>query len=255
MSNLMDFIGGNSSKIENNLTTSMFNFLELSEGSELISTSKTIIVQKTGRYIVFLSGGGGSGAAVGNADNCCGTGGGCGDLAVKNLLLTQDESINVTIGAGGAGVDGNGSNAVVTNGNNGGTSSFGSYFSTQSVSNGGVGVTDGSYIEVNAPSLSFLPDGVDSSGAKKVYTSKELQMMFDGSRVINSDNIVNGANYSSASSRIQGGGGKSMLVNGGDAGAQTPPSSILGAGSGCREYYSSANGGDGFALMIYVGEK
>jgi len=249
MSNFTDFMGG-SDKVKNDLTNTLFNYLKINTYSILVDTSVTWTVPNNGRYLVFLSGGGGSGAAVGNADNCDGTGGGCGDMVVKSLFLAKGDSIDITIGAGGAGVDGNGSDTAKTDGNAGDISQFGDYFSTASIQNGGVGVTDGSYISINEPSLLFAPDGVDKNGATKVYTSKELQLLLDTTH--NNFGFTNGNNNNSDSTRWQSGGARSLLANGGDAGAQTPPPPILGAGSGCREYYASADGASGFALIIYI---
>ncbi|MCC6601241.1 MAG: hypothetical protein IT223_11295 [Crocinitomicaceae bacterium] len=89
-------------------------------GKQRLTSSGTFTVP-AGVYTVYLTmcGGGGSGGGfVGSG------GGGAATVLSYPISVTPAENITVTIGTGGSSVTGN------VNGNSGGTSSFGSYFST-----------------------------------------------------------------------------------------------------------------------------
>lgn len=100
-------------------------------GEEEFGSSGTFIVPPNvfSVSVVAIGGGGGGALKTGALPNDNVGGGGGGGLAYKNnIAVTPGQNISVTVGAGGASVVNSGVN-IPLNGNDGGTSSFGAFFS------------------------------------------------------------------------------------------------------------------------------
>lgn len=102
---------------------------KIQKTEKITSTQSWTVPADVEQVEVILCGGGGSGAIVTSA----GAGGGGGSADYALLSVTPGESFTITIGAGGAGTKGY-ANAY---GNNGTSSSFGSYFSVEPGIGGG----------------------------------------------------------------------------------------------------------------------
>ncbi|MDJ0305398.1 glycine-rich domain-containing protein [Dehalobacter sp.] len=101
---------------------------------QIFTADGTFTAPQTGVYKVTVVGGGGSSAR--DASNGVGGGGG-GAIVIKTLSLTKDDAVTVTIGAGGVAP----AYGTTTNGNAGGTSSFGTHCSATGGSGGYLWVT------------------------------------------------------------------------------------------------------------------
>lgn len=249
MSNITDFIGGKKYNLLNKQENALIDGY-----ITLIETSKTFIAPFTGKYLLILQGGGGSGA-VSPSDGVDISGGASGDVVITYITLTKDESVTVTIGAGGSGVT-SGTSGGAINGNSGSPSSFGNYVSTASVSNGGT--TDGlNVLEGVVAGYGGAP--TLQGGTQQLYNLSGVMNFFGGGYI----GQFKGGNGTTSA----GGGGSSILANGGNAAYNSSSnatnvssaSAIKGAGSGgafnARSSYaaSSGNGGDGFAVLFYEG--
>jgi len=209
----------------------------------LITTSTTFNVPVTGKYLVVLCGGAGSGASYDTTMKL--TSGNSGDIQAMLIDLTAGENITVTIGAGGPGVLSN------SDGNRGGITSFGSYFSTKDVDNGGklnAVVADGGTFKCK----SIL---VNNTVVNSDYSEYELVP-----NVIQFDSrFVDGASYGESTTSVKPGGAKSYWANGGKAGrvgTVTPEAGSLGSGGGGQSQAVgySADGGDGVCSIKLVEE-
>lgn len=114
-------------------------------GKQVFTASSTFTAPLSGTYKVTVVGGGGSRASdAGSGPSFLGGGGG-GGVSVEFVTLTKDDTVLVTVGAGGTDP-----NSAASNGNAGQTSSFGAYLSatggsggTYSASNVGAGGAGG----------------------------------------------------------------------------------------------------------------
>lgn len=113
--------------------------------NQVFTSSGNFTVPKTGSYKVTVVGGGGSSASNIGGSNAFLGGGGAGGVSKKVVSLTKNDSISVTIGAGGVAA------GFQSNGVAGNTSSFSAFCSatggfggTYSTSNIGTGGSGGS---------------------------------------------------------------------------------------------------------------
>ena len=174
------------------------------------------------KVIMEVQAAGGSGSGSANTEDC--QGGGGGGYAKKFLDVSSISTSTITVGAGGAGVAGNGTNA----GNIGGASSWADGTNTITGNGGGAGETAD-----DTPTIGGTATGGDI-------------------------NIQGGDGASRYSGSFMVGGG-SMLGFGGMPKVQTrtivarPPRGY-GAGSGASHFYSgtvynSENGGAGIVIV------
>lgn len=144
----------------------------------VLGQSKTWTVPTTGKIKVVLTGGGGQGAFVPNSHSTIqnnensGTGGGAGGYSEKLIEVTAGETFTVTIGAGGFSSVAVNSLSGITNGNNGGNSSFVTASAAESVNmianGGGGGQTRSGTMHVAHTLAGGL--GGTSSGGDSNYT-------------------------------------------------------------------------------------
>lgn len=255
MSNLADFIGG-SSNIEINIPSHQLakvsNDVTPQNEQNIFSTSTTYTAQSAGKYFVLLSGGGGSGG-VANLDNItmwCSSGGGSGDVKYGVFTLTNGENVQITIGAGGAGVT---CGSVSVNGNNGGVTSFGGYLSTDSIANAGKASNDANVL-VDIAESGFRTVSYSRKGSiYNEYTLSDvnikLNVLYD---------VKDGGSYVLGGSAYSLGGASSILSSGVEGKKTAVTNAILGAGSAGAGYDNrsgehSRNGGDGFAIVVKIG--
>ena len=174
-----------------------------------INQSTTIVAPFAGRVIVRAMG-----AAGGGAKGTYATGGNGGTVAIKELRVSQGDSITLTIPAGGA------AQTIVGNGNPGGTLTVSAPGWTGSIPGGNGGVQGTSD---NQPAENTAPTGWDT--------------YWLGGR--------GGAN--SGSNSATGGGGAALRngYNAYDAAAVTGGSSIYLGGAGIGGSSNSTNGSGG----------
>ena len=165
---------------------------------------------------VIGAGGGGAGTYSGSMS----PGGGAGGTAQKKITLSADEAVTVTVGAKGAG------GAADSNGNNGGTSSFGAYCSA----NGGTGATKGRYLVGG-------PGGTATGGDLNITGGQGTATRYD----------------------CGGEGGGSFFADGGIGGSNNNAqgqAGQYGSGGGGARYVSSGtsggDGGDGLIIVTWV---
>jgi len=113
-------------------------------GKEIFTDNSTFTAPLSGTYKVIVVGGGGSAASNSGAGNAYLGGGGGGGAAIEFVTLSQNDTVAVTVGYGATDPA-----AAATDGNTGGTSSFGAYcsatggeggkYSASNVGEGGVG--------------------------------------------------------------------------------------------------------------------
>ena len=160
MSNFTDFISGGGDAAP--IPTAQF----------VIGESKTFTVPITGRMKVILTGGGGQGAFLRNANSTPndntgdGTGGGAGGYSEKTFNVTAGETFTVTIGAGGATTLAMNNISSSRVGNDGGNSSFVTASAAESVNmvaNGGGGGQYSAYTN-NAVTTAGGTGGTASGG-------------------------------------------------------------------------------------------
>lgn len=240
MSNLTDFIGG----------------AGIIDSSPLIATyyeSGSFTVPETGDYVILISGGGGSGAAsqATLSVNARASGGGSGDVKVAKLTLTASDVHTITIGAGGAAVTA--SLNVLTHGNNGGVSSFGSLVTTDSIANGGICAIT----EINIPDTPGFCNGggvlglIGMSGLN--ISGNTLRGLLDSNPATNLNSYSGGVGFSLSTSGYAGGGGASLFANGGAGSNSEGGKGSFGSGGGgvVEDGVAriSGKGGDGFCLI------
>ena len=191
----------------------------------------------TTKAVVEAQGGGGAGAgavATSNADSC-GGGGGAGAYA-KVLMTTIPASVSVTIGAGGAGVTGG-------SGNNGGSTSFGSYLT---VGGGLGGLVSGASTGANSA----------APGAGQTLVSTTLQLLAQAQGGSGDWGIVWGL----LNNALGGKGGSSVFGGGANhagSGAMGASAFSYGAGGGgtCNVSTGAAlPGGNGKSGVVIVWE-
>lgn len=252
MSNLIDFIGGKSSKL---FTENVINVLAGVDTTsfKLITSSETFVAPYDGEYFVILQGGGGSGGAASSGSSgtqANATGGASGDLKAISVTLSESENVVVTIGAGGAGVTPP-SLGSYSDGNSGGQTSFGSYLSTTVVNNKGYGIYSNSY-----PSQSL--EGFMLGGKGGAYGGEITDIFLAVSSTYSPINKLDTSSGIIGSYNSGSGGGNSLLCKGSDGSSLISEDARLGSGSGgsgrTNTGGSSGNGGDGFALIIYKGD-
>jgi len=241
MSNLTDFIGGSGSSLApSGAKYSIFDdrFVKF--------TSSQNITGLSGKWYCILSGGGGAGAGYHYSNGASGdvTGGGSGFIQTFEVTLDAASSNALVIGAGGIGADN-------VNGSKGGTSSFMGF----SALGGDGGVKDGT-----TPSNGFKKGGVYTS---TINIPAETFNKYGSIFTLYPKQI--GGTPSLFSSLHAGGGGASILATGGNGTAGQQTNSIYGGngvlgsgGGGCTNSYSypgiGGNGGDGFLIMIKLGD-
>lgn len=251
MSNLTDFIGGAPKiSLDVNVNGIKFPYQENTKISPIITTSSTYIVPTTGKYFVFISGGGGSGGNCsnsGDADYIMSSGGGSGAINYGIFNLAANDNIAVTIGAGGAGT------SSLSDGSSGGSTSFGNYLSTPIIQNAGKYQTSSS--DALYPSDGFR---IAHKNNKDDFEIGALYLDDIGIVLRANKNITNGTHSKGTYTNSLGGGSSLICSTGGCDSLVTSYDSMLGAGSDgagrTNNNTSSGNGGDGFALIIKLGD-
>ena len=242
--NLEDFFGGRGP---------VDQFKKLGDSIVIVS-SETFVAPKAGKYLVLLSGGGGSGGAGVDVSGSEGraSGGASGNLSKDEITLALNENVVVTIGAGGAGVTGSTAFDVGVSGNAGGSSTFGAYLSAT----GGGGGLGG----FNNASLAGGVGWIDGGTANVQPESYIHKVGLHGLSPLAQGSSITGG----MSTLYSGGGGASLLSSGTDAlfaATGSTLDAVLGAGSGgaVDSLYSDStavstgSGGSGFAIVIYLG--
>ena len=264
MSNLMELIGGGGVDVGyiRNITTDESIDFKI-HGTEnlalLVTESATITITRSGEYILFLSGGGGSGASsdADTEEKGCSCGGGSGFLETRVINLTSGQEINVLIGSGGDAVYVGGNNDHV-DGNDGGNTDWNDGEIIANGGKGGLGTHTGEdlvggdgYCRGGSVGYAYASDG-------ETKQCSQILRIFQG---ITTEiaSFEGGAGMNSSGAGYAGGGGASILANGGHGSGSRAGSGKLGSGGGGQSadyddvsYYSGA-GGDGFALLIYKG--
>lgn len=170
--------------------------------------------------IAHVWGGGGSGGAANDSSNLRGTGGAGGGYARKRIAVKDlAASETVTIGAGGAAVNGSATPAA---GNAGGTSSLGSHCSATGGAGGAAGVS-GSV----AGAIGGAGSGGDlnlNGGSSTTKMGSSFDASFDG----RGGDAALGVGFGGHNVGASGVG----RASGGAAGNHSPAGSASGAGSG-----------------------
>lgn len=210
------------SSVDDAISLGAFNRMFFSQ------TSGSFTAPRTGVYRIMIKGGGGGGGGGAVSSYYTGASGGEGATLIFYETLTDGQSYNYVIGAGGAA--GTNDNSSPTNGGDGGSSSFNSSYSVDGGDGGnaaiGTGLRGGggggSYSAPGASTVFFIP-GV---GGQPAFRSA-------GSTWLSGQTIGGGAGGGQAGAGMYGGGGG----GGGGAGSAKNPSA----------------GGDGFILIEYAG--
>jgi len=259
MSNLTDFIGAGGGLDPRKMT------------KVDITTSQSWTVPKAvdDKFFVIVQGAGGSAGGI-VSSNTFSQGGFGGEYKAGILQLSQNSSITVTIGSGGAGVSGS------SQGNAGGDTSFGSYLVARGGSGGAGNITSDSAV---------VPRKIGISGGvypiQRTTTDYSPNYFYYGDNInINLWNLLivntkagvpktaqsNGIVYTGVSSIsyiymtvAAPGGGASLFSDGGD-GAYDSNSVNAGIGAGSGGLLNdgsnsitrtSGNGGDGKVVIFY----
>lgn len=175
--------------------------------------------------VYCLGGGGGGGGGTTLASAAGGAGGGAGGFCF-GVISSVDSSVNVTIGASGAGAI-----PGVQNGLAGGTSSFGAYMTA-------LGGTGG--ITANQTASSAGEGGVPSGGDVNI----------PGQAGSGPRNNANSHAAGSGGGSFFGGGGRGQVTTGNDS-TRTGKDGQMGGGGGAGAG-ASAKGGSGGAGAVYV---
>lgn len=271
---LEDIIGGSSYSIEDELYNIVGKHNE-NLGAvlyELIETSKTYTVPASAEYLILASGGGGGGC-VNRAANPTGSvvqsaGASSGDVKYMITTLTQDETIIISIGAGGSAVSTSSDGGFA--GNDGGVTTVTGYLTA----NGGNGATrvagttpqpknDGFFSGGASNGQNVLGDSGEDSNIPAYLLLNNLM----GRYSLLFTTKVGGSGAKAWDHSSAGGGAASLLGNGGSSVGSTgnsnisiPNSGILGSGGGSiimdaiTGPITSGAGGDGWVLIMAIGE-
>jgi hypothetical protein len=136
---------------------------------QIFTSSGTFTAPYPGTYKVTVTGGGGSGGNYGIETNGegGGGGGGGGGTAIKWVNLSLNQAVTVTVGSGGAACAS--TYNATSNGNAGGTSSFGSYCSATggyggTMSGGGGGTGSNGEMNLSGESTMIPPSNTSTNG-------------------------------------------------------------------------------------------
>lgn len=208
------------------------------DGYELFSASDTFIAPQAGTYRIFAIGGGGGG------DDDEGAGGGSGYVAYTTAILAADESVTITIGAGGA--------RGASGGSAGGDTSFGGYLTanggeggTGSNTPGGAGGSGGAG-DPNATGVSQTggsggTDGTDSGAGGGAGQGSSFTTNYTD---ITSVTLTSGAGGTTQTGNGEGGGGGGGVVVDGDTSVKASNNQADTANGGVG-YGAGGAGGDG----------
>jgi len=239
MSDLKDFIGGNTSLLLENLGVA-----NSAETAIFMEKSGNVIPNKSGKYLMLLSGGGGAGGSA-PYSNGVANGGASGFLTVSEITLVAGQTYPFIAGAGGIG-------AIAAAGTNGGQSSFNGLTANggeasavvADIATGTTGIGNG-YI----PTTEIVKDTVSTF----IYTAPDAPRRVIPSGVLQERNI--GSNGALTYGLFGGSSTPSILADGGGAVGNGPGGAgKYGSGGGVSNYgYTSGHGGDGFLLLIFIG--
>ena len=210
--------GGNGNIFYGNLT------VPVPSGSKTFTSSQTWTVPAgVTKVTVFLVGGGGSGAF---SDSIGGGGGGAGYTKTATVNTTPGSSISVTVGSGG------GARTSWGNGNNGGTSSFGSLCS--------VGGGQGAQSPLDNDNMGWPRGGNGGSGGGSgmwvdIYTSASYGGSdgSDGDYWKNDNGVrLDGGSGQGTTTRAWGQSGQTLYAGGGGGGGTGNASNPTRGGAG-----------------------
>lgn len=215
------------------------------QGTRVFATSGSFTPPATGEYVVYVVGGGGSGAAHRGTTDGTATGGAAGGLAIKKLTLSSSVTYTVTVGAGGAAITVATANTS-TNGNAGGASSFSGSGITTITANGGSGGTAGTTDQSGA-------SGGSASGGDYNITGGGSGATF-GNNTATGGGAVGwyGVGYSSGTATATGG---STAAGSGGAGVGAVSANANNdgtGGGGSVGTSSSSTGGIGFPATNFA---